>query len=745
MNKPAPGPVPTDPPQDSTRAAIDDLSALLASYLESSQVEAVGRACDFAAAAHVGQQRASGEPYVQHPIAVARILAEMRMDHESIMAAILHDVIEDTPTAKDQLVSQFGNEVAELVDGVSKLTQIRFSSKAEAQAENFRKMMLAMVRDIRVILVKLADRVHNMRTVSALPPPKRRRIARETLEIYVPIANRLGMNAIRLELEDLGFAGLYPLRHRILAEAVKKARGNRKEIVQKIQNVMEQRLREEGPPGRIIGREKHLYSIYRKMRQKNLPFAEVFDVYAFRIVVDKVDTCYRALGAVHNLYKPVPGKFKDYIAIPKSNGYQSLHTVLFGPYGVPIEVQIRTEEMDTVAEAGIAAHWLYKTGDGSGASAQVRAREWLRGLLEMQKSAGNSLEFLENVKIDLFPDEVYVFTPRGEIIKLPRGATAVDFAYTVHTDVGNTCVAAKIDRRLAPLRSQLGNGQTVEIITAPGARPNPAWLNFVVSGKARVNIRHYLKNLKQDEAVQLGRRLLDRSLAASSLSFEQVPPPRLAAALKELKFNTLDDLLENIGLGNRVAALVARYLVSDKEVTREPAGKPGAFKKAITRYVPAWLRGGAEPGSPRPLAIKGTEGMVVTYAKCCRPIPGDPIVGFVTTGRGIVVHTENCKNLAELRGRPEKWIDVAWAPEIKGEFPVEIRLEVANQRGALATVAAAIAEMEANIDNVIMDERDGRYSAMTLLVEVHDRRHLARVIRRVRSIDIVARIARTKG
>ena len=701
------------------------------------------RACDFAATAHAGQQRASGEPYVQHPIAVARILAEMRMDHESIMAAILHDVIEDTPTAKEQIATQFGTEVAELVDGVSKLTQIRFSSKAEAQAENFRKMMLAMVRDIRVILVKLADRVHNMRTVSALPPAKRRRIARETLEIYVPIANRLGMNAIRLELEDLGFAGLYPHRYRILTEAVKKARGNRKEIVNKIQGMMEQRLREEGPPARVVGREKHLYSIYRKMRQKALPFSEVFDVYAFRIVVDKVDTCYRVLGAVHNLYKPVPGKFKDYIAIPKANGYQSLHTVLFGPYGVPIEVQIRTEEMDTVAEAGIAAHWLYKTGASSGASAQVRAREWLRGLLEMQKNAGNSLEFLENVKIDLFPDEVYVFTPKGEIMKLPRGATAVDFAYTVHTDVGNTCVAAKIDRRLAPLRSQLGNGQTVEIITAPGARPNPAWLNFVVSGKARANIRHYLKNLKRDEAIQLGRRLLDRSLAANSLSFEQLAPERLAATIKELKFSSADDLLESIGLGNRVAALVARHLVADLEVLRSDS-KPGVFKKAITRYVPAWLRGG-ERDEPLPLSIKGTEGMVVAYAKCCRPIPGDPIVGFVTAGRGIVIHTAHCKNLVEFRNRPDKWIDVAWESEVQGDFPVEIRLEVANQRGALATVAAAIAEMEANIDNVNMEERDGRYSALTMLVEVHDRGHLARVIRRVRSIDIVARITRTKG
>lgn len=715
---------------------------MLAGYLDDVQIADIRRACSFSAVAHQGQTRVSGEPYIQHPIAVARILAEMRMDHQSIMAAILHDVIEDTSTAKEQLVSQFGEEVAELVDGVSKLTQIRFSSKAEAQAENFRKMMLAMVRDIRVILVKFADRLHNMRTLSALSPAKRRRISRETLEIYVPIANRLGMNAIRLELEDLGFAGLYPNRYRVLTEAIKKNRGNRKEVVQKIQAVMEQRLQEEGLPGRVMGREKHLYSIYRKMQQKGLPFSEVFDYYAFRIMVDKVDSCYRVLGAVHNLYKPVPGKFKDYIAIPKANGYQSLHTVLFGPYGVPIEVQVRTEDMDKVAEAGIAAHWFYKSGDASSASA--RAREWLRGLLEMQKNAGNSMEFLENVKIDLFPDEVYVFTPKGEIMKLPRGATAVDFAYAVHTDVGNTCVAAKIDRRLAPLRSPLSNGQTLEIITAPGARPNPAWLSFVVTGKARANIRHYLKNLKYEEAIQLGRRLLEKAMVGSPVSFEEIPAARLEAAVKELNCASLDDLLESIGLGNRMASLVARYLVTDKDAQEKGTGRPGALKKVLTRYVPTWLGGGGNNHS-QPLAIKGTEGMVVTYAKCCRPIPGDPIVGFVTAGRGIVVHVENCKNLTEYRNRPEKWIDVAWEAEVQGDFPVEIRMEVANQRGALATVAAAVAEMDANIGNVTMEERDGRYSTLTLLVEVHDRRHLARIMRRIRSIDMVARITRTRG
>ncbi len=723
---------------------IGDLCTLLTSYLEPSQVEGVRRACDFAAAAHAGQQRASGEPYVQHPIAVARILAEMRMDHESIMAAILHDVIEDTPTAKEQIATQFGAEVAELVDGVSKLTQIRFSSKAEAQAENFRKMMLAMVRDIRVILVKLADRVHNMRTVSALPPAKRRRIARETLEIYAPIANRLGMNAIRLELEDLGFAGLYPHRHRVLAEAVKKARGNRKEIVDqdsRHDGAAPQRRGAAGSGGRAA-RNTSTASIAKCGKRPCLsPRCSTSTPSASSSIKSIPVTGCWARCTISTNRCPVSSRTTS--PSPRPTVTNPCTPCCSGLMACPSRSRSAPRKW---------TRWPRPVSPPTGcikpATAVAPARRCGRGngcavCSRCRKSAGNSLEFLENVKIDLFPDEVYVFTPKGEIMKLPRGATAVDFAYNVHTDVGNTCVAAKIDRRLAPLRSQLGNGQTVEIITAPGARPNPAWLNFVVSGKARANIRHYLKNLKREEAIQLGRRLLDRSLAANALSFEQLPPERLAATIKELKFASADDLLESIGLGNRVATLVARHLIADLE-TPPPDSKSGVFKKAITRYVPAWLRGG-ERDAPRPLAIKGTEGMVVAYAKCCRPIPGDPIVGFVTAGRGIVIHTAHCKNLAEFRNRPEKWIDVAWESEVQGDFPVEIRLEVANQRGALATVAAGIAEMDANIDNVSMEERDGRYSALTLLIEVHDRGHLARVIRRVRSIDIVARITRTKG
>ncbi len=695
---------------------------MLETYLEPDQIAEVYRAYLFGAEVHDGQRRISGEPYIYHPLAVARILAEMRMDHKSIMAAVLHDVIEDTPTAKDQLIKLFGQEIAELVDGVSKLTHITFESRAEAQAENFRKMMLAMTRDIRVILIKLADRLHNMRTLDAMAPDKRRRIARETLEIYAPIANRLGMNQMRLELEDLGFTTLYPMRSRVLADHIKKVRGNRKEFVKKIEQSLTERLRQEGLSGLVIGREKHLYSIYDKMGNKHLSFNEVMDVYAFRIIVATVDMCYRVLGVVHNLYKPVPGRFKDYIAIPKANGYQSLHTVLFSPYGVPIEVQIRTEDMHKVAEAGIAAHWLYKGGDEAGNNAQARARQWLHNVLEIQQYAGNSVEFLENVKIDLFPDEVYVFTPKGEIMVLPRGATAVDLAYTVHTDVGNRCVAVKIDRRLMPLRTELLNGQTVEIITSPGGRPNPAWLSFVQTVRARSNIRNYLKNLKRDEAMRLGRHLLNKSLEAYDTNIDIVADIRINQVLKEFNFANIDTMLEEIGMGNQMSIVIARALMQGEE------------ERTVTDSTTR---------QPRPIAIKGTEGAVVTFAKCCRPIPGDTILGFVSAGRGIVIHTQGCTNVAEYRNKPEKWIDVEWEENVEGDFPVELRLLVQNQRGVLARIAASIAEMESNIENVNIEERDGMHSSLRLTVSVRNRKHLARIMRHLRHLDKVQRIHRS--
>lgn len=704
---------------------ISDLCAMLEEYLEPDQVAEIYRAYLFGAEAHEGQRRLSGEPYIYHPLAVARILVGMRMDYQTIVAAILHDVIEDTPTAKEQLIEEFGEEIAELVDGVSKLTHIEFESKAEAQAENFRKMMLAMVRDIRVILIKLADRVHNMRTLGVMRPDKRRRIARETLEIYVPIANRLGLNALRLELQDLGFKAYYPMRYRALESEVKKASGHRKEVVNKIRESIEERLRQEGLEFEVQGREKHLYSIYYKMREKNLGFNEVMDVFAFRIVVDRVDTCYRVLGAVHNLYKPVPGTFKDYIAIPKANGYQSLHTALLSPYGFPIEVQIRTTDMNKVAKAGIAAHWLYKSANQNGSIAQARAREWLTNLLEMQKRAGDSLEFLENVKVDLFPDEVYVFTPKGEIMELPRGATAVDFAYAVHTDIGNSCAAIKVNRRLVPLHTQLLNGQTVEVITSPGAHPNPTWLNFVITAKARTTIRHYLKNLQHSESIALGKRMLEKALSTTSLELEQLPQERLEGVLQQYNLESLDELLADIGLGNRMASLVVNALTTDQqtlEATEAEDRKSGG-----------------------PLFIKGTEGTVVTFARCCRPIPGDPILGFLSAGRGIVIHTRNCKNIGDFKRQQEKWINVQWEKDIEGEFLVELKVEVTNQRGVLATVAAAISETEANIDNISLDEKHGSQTAINLTIAVHNRDHLARIIQRLRKIAQVMKMTRLKS
>ncbi len=702
------------------RFLVSDLCSYLESYLTREQVSEVYRAYLFGAEAHEGQNRLSGEPYIYHPVAVARILAGMRMDHQCLMAAILHDVIEDTETAKEQLAREFGPEIAELVDGVSKLTQIKFRSRAEAQAENFRKMMLAMTKDIRVIMIKLADRLHNMRTLGVMGPNKARRIARETLDIYAPIANRLGINSIRHELEELGMAAHWPWRYNVLRGALRKRRGNRKEVVGNIEEVLRGRLQQEGFDGNVYGREKHVYSIYRKMLEKKLSLNELADVYAFRILVDSVDTCYRVLGVVHNLYRPVPGRFKDYIAIPKANGYQSLHTVLFGPHGLPIEIQIRTREMHRVAEEGIAAHWQYKD-TGTRALTPDAAADWLRNLLEVQKDSGNSMEFLEHVKVDLFPDEVYVFTPRGQIFVLPKGATVIDFAYAVHSDVGNQCVAARVDRRLAPLRSQLRNGQTVEIITKPNNRPNPAWLDFVVTGKARATIRSYLKRLEQKEAVELGRRLLEREVESQGRSLEQVGEQERTQLLAEIGVNSFDQLLEQVGLGNRMAKLVARLLVSSTE------------------------QGAADGGPAGSLTIKGTEGMVVSFAKCCGPIPGDPVIAIFSPGRGLVVHNHDCPNLGDFRRQGQSWLDVQWADDVSGEFSTAIRVDAGNQRGMLATIAALIAEEGSNIEDVRSEERDGLSTSLRFVVTVKGRKHLAAILRRLKRVPFVLRISRVIG
>ena len=698
---------------------LKELLSSVESYLPPEQVDRIREAAEFGASAHKGQKRLSGEPYIAHPVAAAAILADLRLDADTIVAAILHDVIEDTPTPKDQLAARFGADVAELVDAVTKLDQIKFKSREEAQAESFRKMLLAMVRDLRVILVKLADRTHNMRTIEAMTPPRRRAIARETLEIYAPIAERLGLYRIKLELEDLGFWALYPQRYRVLERALKRARGNQKEFLKKIEQQLTAALLRSEIAATVEMREKHLYSIYKKMRRKRATLNEIVDVYGLRIVVNSIDTCYRSLGVVHSVFKPMPGRFKDYIAIPRVNGYQSLHTTLFGPNGVPIEVQIRTEDMHRVAESGIASHWKYKSGELEDSIQQARAREWLSNLVELQEGGTTSEEFLESVKVDLFPDKVYVFTPRGEILRLPSGATVVDFAYAVHTDIGNRCVAAKVDRRLTPLRTVLRNGQTVEIITAKGAMPNPSWVNFVVTAKARGAIRHYLKSLRRTEAIALGQRLVNQALGESNLSLDDVTPESMASAIGELGMKDVDELYEKIGLGERLAPLVAR------------------------RLLPAAPTEEGVVGHPAPLAIAGTEGLLVSYARCCFPIPNDPIFAFLSSGRGIVIHRENCVNVEDYRKHPEKWLPVTWQALPDRLFSSEVRVEVANRTGVLAAVAAAISSTDTNIDRVSVEERDSDTSELVFELKVHDRKHLARIVRMIRRMPDVQRVTRS--
>lgn len=692
-----------------------DLRNELLTYLEPSQVEVIEKAFKLAEQAHEKQVRKSGEPYITHPLAVAHILSSLKMDYQSIAAAILHDVIEDTPIEKSQIIAEFGEEIANLVDGVSKLSQIEFASRAEAQAENFRKMILAMTKDIRVILVKLADRLHNMRTLHGLSSEKRRQKALETLEIYAPIAYRLGIHAIKNELEDLGFAALYPWRFHILENALNKLFRHRKEILSHIESNIRTTLEKHNLPSVAIwGRRKHIYSIYQKMQSKQLPFNEVMDVYAFRIVVDSTDTCYRVLGVVHNLYKPVPERFKDYIAIPKTNGYQSLHTTLFGPQGIPIEIQIRTMDMDNVAEQGVAAHWLYKTGPNE---AQLRARGWLKGLMELQNTTGSSLEFIENVKIDLFPEEVYVFTPKGDILELPQGATPVDFAYAVHSDIGNSCIAAKIDKRLSPLSTILANGQTLEIITAPGAQPNPAWLNFVATSKARSHIKNYLKDLKRSESIHFGQRLLQQTLKALKQPLEKIPDPIFKKTLDHFGYKSPEDLFAAIGLGNEMVALVALQLT----------GQPKESRK-----------------KRRSLLIKGTEGIVVKFANCCGPIPGDPIVGIFDRGHGLIIHQKNCPK-GQIPSQPEHYLPLKWEEIVEGEFKTDIKVEVRSQRGILAQLTNAINLEDANIEDISIEERDGNYYVINLIITVRDRHQLAQVFKHIRSIKNVSKLSRKIG
>ena len=710
-----------------TPSSINGLLEKASAYLTPEQVELVHSAFEFGALAHQGQTRKSGGDYIWHPVAVAEILAEIQLDKESLIAAILHDVVEDTPYTKNDITERFGESVAEIVDGVTKLGKLEFDNPQEAQAENFRKMILAMSRDIRVILIKLADRLHNMRTLGVMRPDKQRRIARETLEIFAPIAGRLGINAVRIELEDLGFKAMHPTRFAVLENAVKKARGNRKEVIEQISETFHNRLTQEKIPCQVIGREKHLYSLYKKMKNKRQSFNDILDIFAFRIIVNSADDCYRTLGTVHSIYKPLPGRFKDYIAIPKANGYQSLHTALFGPYGVHLEVQIRSETMHEVSEHGIAAHWQYKQenteADGTPSHVDLRAQEWLKNLLEIQQSAGNSLDFLENVKIDLFPDVIYVFTPKGDIITLPSGSTPVDFAYAVHTNIGHSTLGCRIDKKLVPLRTPLESGKTIHILKGNEATPNPSWLNFVKTAKARSQIRHYMKHQQSGEAIALGQRMLTKSLRNFNMAYEGLTDEIRNDLINELKLKDWEQLLEELGSGNRMAPLVAKQihdivLGSDDEIGPKNLNDDAA------------------------LPISGTEGMVVHFANCCHPIPGDEIIGFVSTEKGLVIHRETCHNIKNIRNQPEKCLDVQWDQEASATFLTEVQIEAKNQRGTLATIANEIAKTNTDIERVRSEDKDESYSLMQFVINVRDRDQLAMVLKRLKHLSIVEKVQR---
>lgn len=702
--------------------AVLELERSVSTYLDLDQVHDIHQAYLTGAGAHDGQTRKTGEPYIMHPIAVAQVLANMRMDHHTIVAAILHDVIEDTQLTKTCVTEQFGAEVAELVDGVTKLEKVKFSSAQEAAAESFRKMMLAMSKDIRVILIKLADRLHNMQSLGVMRPEKRRRIARETLDIYAPIAQRLGMNKLKAELQDLSLAAIHPMRYRIISERVQKARGHRSELIERVRQALCAQLEAEGIPAKVVGRIKSPYSIYKKMAEKGRSFNDVMDVFGFRIVTQSFKDCYHALGVVHSLYKPMSGRFKDYIAIPKANGYQSLHSVLFGPSGDPLEIQFRTEEMDLFAESGIAAHWAYKDESTGPSGVQARARDWLLGLLEMQHQTGNSVEFLEHVKVDLFPDEVYVFTPKGDIRELPANSTAVDFAYAVHTDVGNHAVGVRVDKKFSSLRHRLQSGEMIEIITAKSAQPNPAWLEFVSTSKARTGIRHFLKQLQHEETVEMGHRMLDAALDSFGESLESIPADRLQKFLEDIKMARLEELLSDLAQGNRMPAIVAQQLISDDALSLSKRDGRSADKLMIT----------------------GSERDVVSYGNCCNPIPGDRIMGHLSAGKGIVLHRISCRNVKEFRKTPDRWIDVDWDRKVGGEFKVTLRVTVTNKPGVLASVAAAIARSDSNIEHVEYKERDASAAALLFTLTARNRKHLAAIIGRVRRASVVLSVARER-
>jgi GTP pyrophosphokinase len=728
--RPANKPQEAEPPPAPSVASITHLASKLAEYLTPAELKKVKEAYRFSDEMHLGQVRKSGEPYISHPIAVAEICADWKLDAQAIMAALLHDVIEDQDVKKEELIERFGPQVANLVDGLSKLEKIEFQSVVEAQAENFRKMLLAMASDVRVILIKLADRLHNMRTLGVMAPAKKRRIAGETMEVYVPIAHRLGLNDIYRELQDLSFSHLYPLRYQTLAKAIKAARGNRREVVKKILDAVKNTLAAAGIQAEVYGREKTLFGIYKKMRNKHLSFSQVLDVYGFRVVVDSIPNCYVALGTLHGLYKPMPGKFKDYIAIRKINGYQSLHTSLIGPYGTPVEFQIRTQEMHRTAESGVAAHWLYKTGDQNMSDLQQRTHAWLQSLLDIQQQTGDSAEFLEHVKVDLFPDSVYVFTPKSKIIALPRGATPLDFAYSIHTGIGDHTVSVKINHEPAQLRTELRNGDIVEIETDPNSRPSPTWLSFVRTGKARSAIRHYLRTINLNESVELGQELLSQALGQLGIRGE-LSSATIEKLLAESSAKSMDELYADVGIGKRMPALVARHIfgLTDGSVDAAPTEDSGS-------------------GAPElnPVTIYGSEGVSVQLAPCCLPIPGDQITGQLRRDQGLVVHTADCSQAKRLQAKePDRWIAVQWGNELNRRFDCRIRLLINNEKGILARVAAEIGESDANITYVGMDEDDEHMmTQLRFTIQVKDRVHLAHLIRNLRRVAGVNRVERER-
>jgi guanosine-3',5'-bis(diphosphate) 3'-pyrophosphohydrolase len=738
----APSEVPSHPAASAAAASFAALVGKL-DYMSPIEVESIRQAYRLADEAHLGQLRKNGDPYITHPIAVAAQCAEWKLDAQALMAALMHDVIEDCGVTKLELVERFGSPVAELVDGLTKLEKLEFDTREQNQAESFRKMLLAMAKDVRVILIKLADRTHNMRTMGDMPRSKWERISSETLEIYAPIAHRLGLNFTYRELQDLSFRHLHPWRYEVLRKALNKSRTRRRDLIGRVEQEVESLFAQHGMPVRILGREKTLYSVYRKMDSKHLSFSQVTDIYGFRIVVPELTDCYTGMGILHQLYKPLPGKFRDYVAIPKVNGYQSLHTTLIGPFGTNIEFQLRTHAMDVVAESGVAAHWLYKASEPNSDTSQRLGTQWLQSLLDIQQETHDASEFWDHIKIDLFPDAVYVFTPKSKIMALPRGATVMDFAYAIHSDVGNRTVSARINGEQMPLRTELNNGDVVEISTAPNAEPNPAWLSFVKTGRARSKIRHYLKTMAQEKAHVLGERMLSQALRSEGLAHLPAEDEEHRITWEKLLRFTGNknrmELLADIGMGKRIASMVGKKLAV---LLSEIGLKPDALLISKERYA----AGQDESVSQGVVTLDGSEGLSVQYAPCCKPIPGDRIVGYLGRGEGLIVHSEDCPTGKRLLARDsERFLEVEWADEPIRPFDTTLLVTVTNGKGVLARVASAIATAEADITHVDMGNEPAQSATdIRFLVSVRDRAHLADVLRSLKRTPSVLKAQRYK-